>query len=58
MAAVNFGESAIVVTHQPLIGLLRGRLNTTFDLRDQTLPKGGIYLFRFAQGGQPSVDTL
>jgi phosphohistidine phosphatase SixA len=42
------GEKALLVSHQPLIGLVRGMLDLNFDPLEQSLEKGGIYRFLFS----------
>jgi broad specificity phosphatase PhoE len=56
--ALNFleeGEHALLVSHQPLIGLLRGQFDPRFGLYDQTLEKGGIYKITVRDDG-PSMS--
>ncbi len=56
---IQLGQSALFVSHQPLLGILRGLLDTSFPPRKQTLPKAGIYRFRFDGNNQLlGVDTL
>jgi broad specificity phosphatase PhoE len=56
---IHLGQSALFVSHQPLLGLLRGLLDPLFPPREQTLPKAGIYRFRFDGNNQLlGVDTL
>ncbi|MBI3075132.1 MAG: hypothetical protein HYY92_02910 [Parcubacteria group bacterium] len=51
LAELHLGEQALLVGHQPLIGLARGSWEPSkgprFPLYEQTLPKGGIYKFTF-----------
>lgn len=56
---IRLGQSALFVSHQPLLGILRGLLDSSFPPREQTLPKAGIYRFRFDGNNQLlGVDTL
>jgi len=52
------GEQALLVGHQPLLGLVRGTLDRRFPLFEQTLPKGGIYRFKFTDLTHVEVEYL
>lgn len=41
------GEQALLVGHQPMLGLVRATLDRRHSFLDQSLPKGGIYRCTF-----------
>lgn len=51
-------EQALLVGHQPLLGLVRGTLDRRFPLFEQTLPRGGIYRFKVANLTHVEVEYL
>ena len=56
--ALQDDEQALLVGHQPMLGLVRGILDCRFPLYEQTLPKGGMYRCRFTDPTHAQVEYL
>ena len=56
--ALQDDEQALLVGHQPVLGLVRGTFDRRFPLYEQTLPKGGMYRCRFTDPTHAQVEYL
>lgn len=57
LSSLADGEQALLITHQPMIGMLAAALDHRFNRWDESLPKGGIYKCEFSGGDTTTAEV-